>query len=63
VVTTGPHRRAIRFQSGERATPQAIEDRLAVAVLRTGRFETNLYINAESMRPMLKDDARNRAET
>jgi hypothetical protein len=45
---------------------QPIEDRLAVAVLRTfGRFETNLSINinAEPMRHMLKDEARNRVKT
>jgi hypothetical protein len=43
---------------------QSIEDRLAVAVLRTfGRFETDLSINAETMRHMLKDEARHRAET
>jgi hypothetical protein len=38
---------------------QPIEDRLAVAVLRTfGRFETDLSIDAEPMRHMLKDEAR-----
>jgi hypothetical protein len=59
----------VRCASRRDAVPQSghtqpIEDRLAVAVLRTfGRFGTNLSINAEPMRHMLKDEARNRAET